>query len=77
MAMNSKRIIRIILEEVSAVDDRCPGYREELVHTIGDIIAYERKHRIQGIRIQQLIDEKCKATGQYLAKQLGKKWSST
>ena len=66
MAMN-RRIVAIILEEVNSVEQRCPGYREELVATIGDIVEAERQHKVQSTNIQQKINEKCDATGRYLA----------
>ena len=65
MAVN-RRIVSILLQEVRSVDERCEGYREELMAAIGDILEYERQHRIQGTNIQQKINEKCDATGRYL-----------
>lgn len=71
MPLNEKKIISIILEEAKGVDERCEGYRDEIVNVISDIIEAERGHRIQGTNIQQKITEKCSAAGYFLAKQRG------
>ena len=67
MPMNDKKIISIILEEAGSIPERCPGYRDEIVATIGDILEYERQHRVAGTNIQQKISDKCNATGRFLA----------
>ena len=68
MPLNDRKIITIILDECESIEDRCDGYREELVETITEIIALEREHRIQGTNIQQRISDKCNAAGDFLAK---------
>ncbi len=70
MKHNQKAIARIIPEEAMKIDKRCPGFREELLHAIADILDYERQHRIQGTNIQKQINEKINATGRYLAEQI-------
>lgn len=67
MAVN-RRIVAIILQEVQSIEERCEGYRSELMAAISDILDCERQHRIQSTNIQQQINEKCDATGRYLAK---------
>lgn len=71
MPLNDRKIISIILEQCSDVEERCEGYREEIVDVISDIIEYERKHRVQGTNIQKKINDKCDAAGRYLAEQRG------
>jgi hypothetical protein len=66
MAVN-RRIVKIILEEARSVEDRCKGYRDELMSAIGEILEYERQHRTKGTNIQLRINEKCDATGRFLA----------
>lgn len=68
MPLNDRKIITIILDECESIQERCDGYREELVETITEIIALEREHRIQGTNIQQRISDKCNAAGDFLAK---------
>lgn len=66
MPLNEGKIINILLEECQNVEERCKGYREELIDVITDIITTERQHRVQGINIQQRINDKCNATGRFL-----------
>ena len=68
MPANDRKVAEIIMEEVRALDERCEGYRTELTATISDILAFERLHRVRQINIQQQVSEKCKATGEYLAR---------
>lgn len=67
MPLNQKKIISIIMEQSRALEERCDGYREEILHVLGDILLYERHHRIKGINVQQKISDKCDATGRFLS----------
>ena len=67
MPKHGKKIIDIILTECNGVEDRCEGYRDELLLTIVDIITFERQHRVKHTNIQKQIIEKCNATGRFLA----------
>lgn len=69
MPLNQKKIISIILNECESIEERCDGYREELIEVITEIIALERQHRVQGTNIQQKINDKCKAAGHFLSEQ--------
>jgi len=71
MPLNERKIISIILEECKNIEERCEGYREELVEVITDIITAERQHRVQGTNIQQKINDKCNAAGRFLAENSG------
>ena len=44
MPLNDRKIISILLEESAKVEDRCKGYREEIINVITDVIEYERQH---------------------------------
>ncbi len=72
MPLNDRKIIEIILEECETIEERCAGYREELVNVIIDVITAERQHRVQGTNIQQKIDDKFNAAGRFLAKEQGR-----
>lgn len=67
MPLNERKIITIILNECESIEERCDGYREELVEIITEIIAAERQHRVQATKIQQSINDKCNAAGDFLA----------
>ena len=66
MPLNDRKIISIIMEEGKAVPERCEGYREELINVIGDVIAFERGHRVEATNIQQKINDKCDAVARLL-----------
>ena len=67
MPLNEQKIIKIILDECNTIEERCEGYREELMDTIVDIITAERQHLVQGTTIQQKVNDKCNAAGLFLA----------
>lgn len=71
MPLNDKKIISIILEECAGIQERCPGYQEEMREVITDILKYERDHRLAAMNIQQKINDKCGATARFLAGQRG------
>ena len=67
MPANERKVVQIILEEVQHVEERCDGYRMVLADALSDIVTAERQHRIRGTNIQQQVNHKCNATGEYLA----------
>jgi hypothetical protein len=69
MPLNDKKIISIILKECGALNERCPGYREEIVEVIAEILRCERSHRVSLTNIQQKIADKCNAAADFLATQ--------
>lgn len=68
MPLNDRKIINIILDECKSVEERCDGYKEEIREAIVEIITVERQHRVQGTNIQQKINGKCQAVGDFLSK---------
>ena len=68
MPLNSKTVIDILLEESKNIEERCEGYKDEIVDLVADIITEERHHRVHGTNIQQKITDKCRASGRFLAK---------
>lgn len=71
MPLNDRRIISIILEQSAGIEERCDGYREEIIEVIGDILEYERGHRVSATNIQKKINEKCNAAARFLARGRG------
>lgn len=67
MPLNDKKIISIILDQAAQVDERCPGYKKELIQVIAEIVEYERGHRVNATNIQKKIGDKCNAAAQFLA----------
>lgn len=71
MPLNEKKIVSIILEQCDGLEERCVGYREEIISVISDILEYERSHRVTATTIQKKINEKCNAAARFLATQRG------
>ena len=71
MPLNDKKIVSIILEQCSGMEERCDGYREEIIEVISEILEYERGHRVSAMNIQKKINDKCNAAAQFLAQQRG------
>ena len=67
MPLNEKRIISIILEQSTEAEERCKGYRDEIINVISEIIEYEWGHLVSPTNIQKKIKDKCNAAGQFLA----------
>ena len=68
MPLNYKRIGSLILEECNKLEERCPGYRDELLQTLTDILEYERQHKQAATNVQKRINDKCMAAGGFLFK---------
>ena len=72
MALNQQRLIQIIMDESRKLPERCPGYRDEVIETLCEIITLERQHQREGIYIKQKIADKCNALGRLLAESQAK-----
>jgi len=70
MPLIPKKIVSIISNQCMNLEERCKDYREEILNTIADILELERQHRIRAINIQQKINDKCDATGRFLAESI-------
>ena len=53
MPLNDRKIISIIIEQCNGIEEQCPGYREEIIGVITDILQYERGHRVSKTEIQK------------------------
>ena len=69
MPLNDEKIISIILEQGAEIEERCDGYRKEIIEVVTDILIYERGHRVSATNIQKKINDKFNAAAQFLAKQ--------
>jgi len=70
MPLIQKKVVSIISDQFKNVDERCKGYREEIFNIVAEILELERQHRIRAINIQQKINDKCDATGRFLAENI-------
>lgn len=71
MPPNNRKIISIILQECRGIEERCDGYREEIIEVISEILKHERSHRVSATNIQKKINDKCNATARFLARKRG------
>ena len=71
MPLNDRKIISIIFKQCSEIEERCEGYRKEIIDVISDILEYERGHRVSQTSIQKKINDKCNATARFLTAQRG------
>jgi hypothetical protein len=71
MPLNERKIVGIVLDECKDIEERCEGYRDELVEVVSEIITAERQHRVKGTNIQQKIIDKCNSAGRFLAEKRG------
>ena len=69
MPLNEKKIISIIFEQCSGLEERCDGYRAEVIEVITDILDDERGHRVSATTIQKNVNDKCNAAARFLAQQ--------
>lgn len=67
MPLNEMKVLSILLDECKTIEERCQGYKEEIVEVVTDIIAAERQHRVERTRIQQQINDRLHAAGDFLA----------
>lgn len=71
MPLNDRKIISIILAQCDGVEERCKGYKQEIIEVISDILRYERQHRESATNIQKQINDKCDAAAQFLVRERG------
>jgi len=72
MAYNDKKILHVLMEELKKTPERCPGYREEMGHLLGDVLSFEREHTIAKINVVQKISEQVNTVGMFLHKSRSK-----
>lgn len=66
MAYNDRKILQVLQKELEKVDERCPEYREELSHLLGDVLNFEREHSISKTPIVKKIADQVNTVGMFL-----------
>lgn len=69
MPLNDRKIISIILEQGAEIEERCKGYRKEIIDVISEILESERRHRVSATNIQKKVNEKCNAAAHFFVRQ--------
>jgi len=68
MALNERKVIEVILRNLSAVEPRYAGYIDDLEHLVVNIITSERQHQTRKFPIVQDISDKINTVGMDLFK---------
>ena len=58
MPINNERVVQIIFENISEIEQRYKGYSEDLKKLVAEVMVLERDHQIQKTNIKQLMSEK-------------------
>ncbi|MCY4675002.1 MAG: hypothetical protein OXD43_14795 [Bacteroidetes bacterium] len=66
MPLNDRKILSIILEQCSGIEERCDGYKDVIIGVIVDILENERHHRVSATNIQKKINDRCNAAAHIL-----------
>lgn len=68
--MDQRRVLEIIKEETHRVDERYPGYREELWEVVAEIVSLERQHKLLTRNVKKDVAEQINTLGSELAAKL-------
>lgn len=66
MAYNDRKILQVLVGELSKVEERCPDYREELGHLLGDVLNFEREHAISKTNVVRKIADQVNTVSMFL-----------
>lgn len=66
MAYKDEKVIGILLEQASAVEERCDGYRNEIKEAVADIISQERQNKFARTNIVVKVGDVVGRVGTYL-----------
>jgi len=65
VAHKDEKIIGIIIEQIAKVDERCPGYREEVTNIVAEILQAERQNQFARFNVVQKVGDLVSRVGQY------------
>jgi len=66
MAYKDERVVDILLEQADAIEERVPGYREELREAVADIIMQERQNKFAKTNVAIKVADVVGRVGTYL-----------
>lgn len=70
MAYNDRKILRVLLDELAAVPERCEGYREDMTHLLTEVLNLEQEHAIGRMDIVKRIGDQVNTVGMTLYESL-------
>mgnify|MGYP001372004640 CR=1 FL=1 len=73
MAYNDKKILKVIAREIERLPEKCPGYQEEMMLLLAEVLTYEHEHSIARMNIVQKISDQVNNVGQFLYNARSKK----
>ena len=68
MLYNRDKMVQLILNECESIEERCNGYRKEVLEAIVKILSAEREHQAQRTTIQKQVNQACHKAGDFLAR---------
>ena len=68
MAHKDRKVVQVLLGELSNIPERCDGYRQEMRHLLGDVLNVERDHSISRTNVVKKIAGSVNALGMFLHK---------
>ena len=71
MAYNDRKILDVLLHELSEMPERYDGYREDMTHLLTEVLKLEREHALARINIVQQISDQVNTVGMSLHKSRG------
>ena len=69
MAYNDKKIKQVLKDELSKVEDRCDGYKDELGPLLEKVLNLEQDHMMIRINIVKKIADEVNTVGMFFHKQ--------
>lgn len=66
MAYNDRKVVSILLEQCKNIEDRCPGYKKEMIDLVSEVLLMERAHLVSKTNISQKISDQVNTVGQFL-----------
>ncbi|PZU58174.1 MULTISPECIES: hypothetical protein [unclassified Sphingomonas] len=66
MAYKDEKIVTIIMEQLGSVEERCPGYRDEVQQALAEILQAERQHQFARTNIVSKIGDLVGRVGTFL-----------
>ena len=53
MPINEQKVVEVIMKNIANIDERYPGYSNDLKKLVAEVVALERRHQSQRFNIKQ------------------------
>ena len=68
MSYNKEKMVQLIFDECKSVEERCNGYKQNILDAIVEILQAEKDHKVQRTTIQKQVNQACHSAGDFLAR---------